>query len=68
MSVDWAAVGTVIALGVPVAGAAVSTWLRSRRNTRKLDALLSAFGIDPSDPPEYDIDPTAVRADGGEEQ
>lgn len=39
---------------------AVSTWLRSRRNARRIRAIMASLGIDPEASPEFD-----VRADGG---
>lgn len=39
------------------------TWVRSRTNQRRIDALLQALGVDPEDPPAYDVDDVAT--DGG---
>lgn len=69
MAVDWTLIGAlslaVALLESPLVLAAYDTWQRSRENERKLDALLSAFGVDPQDPPEYDL---GLRPDGGDER
>ncbi len=70
MSVNWTLIGAlslaVAILESPLAVAAYDTWQRSRENERKLDALLAAWGVDPDDPPQYDLQP--VSADGGGEE
>lgn len=63
--VEWAAWHALLALGVflsPLGGLAYSTWQRSKRNERKLDALLMALNVDPDAGPSYEIE-----TDGGKE-
>jgi hypothetical protein len=57
--------GVLVAIELAQLGVLGSTWVRSRSNQRRIEALLSAIGVDPEDPPSYEL--TEVRTDGGEQ-
>jgi hypothetical protein len=45
----------LVAIELAQLGVLGSTWLRSRTNRRRLDALLTALDIDPDESPTYEI-------------
>ena len=65
ISPSWV-IATTAAAGFlsPLVGLVYSTWLRSKRNERKLDLLLRSVGVDP-DAPAYEIGTEELRTDGG---
>lgn len=58
-----ALLGVLVTIELAQLGVLVSTWGRSTDNQRRIEALLKALGIDPEDPPSYDVE---VLADGGD--
>lgn len=64
-----ALLGVLVAIELAQLGVLGSTWIRSKQNERRIRVLLRSIGIDPDDPPTFEIDETAhraARADGGD--
>lgn len=63
-----ALLGVIVAIELAQLGVLGSTWVRSYRNERRIRVLLRSIGIDPDNPPKYDVrggGSDAARADGG---
>ncbi|QLH85034.1 hypothetical protein [Halosimplex pelagicum] len=57
-----ALLSVLVAIEIAQLGVLGSTWVRSRHNEHRLDALLNSLGIDPEDAPSYEVE---AVPDGG---